>query len=84
MCCDLDLPWCCSKQGSSNPCSKGSESRSPQLYQQQLLTSTCFLRGLRSLTILAFLAGFFSPRSLSPSPLEELAEALLSNLCEET
>lgn len=49
--------------------------------QQQPLTSSCFLRGLRSLTILAFLAGFFSSRSLSPSPLEELAEALLSNLC---
>lgn len=32
------------------------------------------------MTILAFLAGFFSSRSLSPSPLEELAEALLSNL----
>lgn len=48
--------------------------------RQQPLTSTCFLRGLRSLTILAFLAGFFSSRSLSPSPLEELAEALLSNL----
>lgn len=48
--------------------------------QPQSLTSTCFLRGLRSLTTLAFLAGFFSSRSLSPSPLEELAEALLSNL----
>lgn len=47
---------------------------------QQPLTSGCFLRGLRSLTILAFLAGFLSSRSLSPSPLEELAEALLSNL----
>lgn len=47
---------------------------------QQPLTSGCFLRGLRSLTSLAFLAGFFSSWSLSPSPLEELAEALLSNL----
>lgn len=51
---------------------------------QQPLTSGCFLRGLRSLTSLAFLAGFFSSRSLSPSPLEELAEALLSNLCRGT
>lgn len=50
------------------------------LLPQQPLTSGCFLRGLRSLTILAFLAGFLSSRSLSPSPLEELAEALLSNL----
>lgn len=50
------------------------------LLAQQPLTSGCFLRGLRSLTILAFLAGFLSSRSLSPSPLEELAEALLSNL----
>lgn len=47
------------------------------------LTSNCFLRGLRSLTILAFLAGFFSSRSLSPSPLEELAEGWLLNLQEE-
>lgn len=52
----------------------------PTTHHHQPLTSTCFLRGLRSLTILAFLAGFFSSRSLSPSPLEELAEALLSNL----
>ena len=43
------------------------------------LTSDGFLRGLRSLTILAFLAGFFLS-SLSPSLLDELAEALLSNL----
>lgn len=50
------------------------------LLPEQPLTSGCFLRGLRSLTILAFLAGFLSSRSLSPSPLEELAEALLSNL----
>lgn len=50
------------------------------LLPQHPLTSGCFFRGLRSLTILAFLAGFLSSRSLSPSPLEELAEALLSNL----
>lgn len=45
-------------------------------------TSTGFLRLLRSLAILAFLScfRFFSSRSLSPSLLEELAEALLSNL----
>lgn len=62
----------------------GSRSCPPQPLQPPPLTSTCFLRGLRSLTILAFLAGFFSSRSLSPSPLEELAEALLSNLGEKT
>lgn len=47
-------------------------------------TSTGFLRLLRSLAILAFLScfRFFSSRSLSPSLLEELAEALLSNLPE--
>lgn len=50
------------------------------LLPQQPLTSGCFLRDLRSLTILAFLAGFLSSRSLSPSPLEDVAEALLSNL----
>lgn len=45
-------------------------------------TSIGFLRLLRSLAILAFLScfRFFSSRSLSPSLLEELAEALLSNL----
>ena len=45
-------------------------------------TSRGFLRLLRSLAILAFLScfRFFSSRSLSPSLLEELAEALLSNL----
>ena len=48
----------------------------------RVCTSRGFLRLLRSLAILAFLScfRFFSSRSLSPSLLEELAEALLSNL----
>ena len=50
--------------------------------QRRGRTSIGFLRLLRSLAILAFLScfRFFSSRSLSPSLLEELAEALLSNL----
>lgn len=80
---DVALPWPCSQKDQQSALG-GSGSHSPQPLQPPPLTSTCFLRGLRSLTILAFLAGFFSSRSLSPSPLEELAEALLSNLHEET
>lgn len=51
---------------------------------QLVYTSEDFLRLLRSLAILALLScfRFFSSRSLSPSLLEELAEALLSNLPE--